>query len=198
MKIVECVQGTQEWLDARLGIPSASNFYKVITSAGNSSAQTDGYINSLVAERITRQPTFVQVTDHMKRGTELEPFARDEYQRIFNVDVQQVGFCLHDTLEAGASPDGLVGDGGLEIKCPAAGTHIEYLRGGELPSKYFQQVQGCMWITGREWWDFMSFHPDMHPFVIRVRRDEKFIAKLESKIKDVCSMIVSLTQEIGR
>jgi hypothetical protein len=101
---------------------------------------------------------------------------------------------MHDTLEAGASPDGLVGEsGGLEIKCPMPATHIEYLRDGRLPSKYIQQVQGCLWISGRDWWDFMSYHPKMTPLIIRVYRDEVFIKALESVVIDTVEIIATLT-----
>jgi hypothetical protein len=87
--------------------------------------------------------------------------------------VVEVGLCLHDEFECGASPDGLVGDdGGLEIKCPLPHTHVSYLRAGDVTGKYIPQIQGCLWITGREWWDFMSYHPAMEDLIVRVYRDE--------------------------
>ena len=190
MKIIECQQGTEEWFQARLGVPSASNFFKLVTINGKPSSQADGYINALVAEKLTGQSTFVQTTDAMQRGIDLEPFARDKYQDITLNPVTQVGFCLHDEIAAGASPDGLVNnDGGLEIKCPMPHNHVEYLSGGKLPSKYFQQVQGCLWITGRDWWDFMSYHPQMKPLIVRVERDEDFIESLEENVRQAVERI---------
>lgn len=180
MRISKHEQGTPEWLEARLGIPSASMFSKIVTTKGVWSTQADSYINQLVAERLTgvREETFQ--SHHMIRGTELEPEARDLYCLMNDVEVQEVGFCLHDTLEAGCSPDALVGtEGGLEIKAPAPATHVEYLRGGVLPSRYKQQVMGCLWVTQREWWDFMSYHPSMKPLIVRVERDEEYIKELE-------------------
>lgn len=180
MRISKHEQGTPEWLEARLGIPSASMFSKIVTTKGVWSIQADSYINQLVAERLTgvREETFQ--SHHMIRGTELEPEARDLYCLMNDVEVQEVGFCLHDTLEAGCSPDALVGTaGGLEIKAPAPATHVEYLRGGVLPSRYKQQVMGCLWVTQREWWDFMSYHPSMKPLIVRVERDEEYIKELE-------------------
>lgn len=180
MRISKHEQGTPEWLEARLGIPSASMFSKIVTTKGVWSTQADSYINQLVAERLTgvREETFQ--SHHMIRGTELEPEARDLYCLMNDVEVQEVGFCLHDTLEAGCSPDALVGTaGGLEIKAPAPATHVEYLRGGVLPSRYKQQVMGCLWVTQREWWDFMSYHPSMKPLIVRVERDEEYIKELE-------------------
>lgn len=190
MRCIDCEQGSDEWISARLGIPSASMYGKIITTQGKWSTQADTYINQLVAEKLTGEQTPFYQNEHMARGTELEPDARKMYEFIKDVEVQEVGFCLHDTLEAGASPDGLIGEnGGLEIKCPAPATHVEYLRGGKLPSKYKQQVMGCLWITGREWWDFMSYHPSMKPLIVRVERDEDYIAELEACVSKAVELI---------
>jgi hypothetical protein len=79
--------------------------------------------------------------------------------------------------------------GGLEIKCPAPATHVSYLRDGTLPSKYYQQVMGCLWITGREWWDFMSYHPSMKPLIVRVERDEEYIKSLAKNVDKAVKLI---------
>jgi len=190
MRIDQNEQGSPEWLAARLGIPSASMFAKIVTTKGAWSTSADTYINQLVAERLTGEREEVFQSHHMIRGTELEPDARDLYSLMTDSEVTEVGFCLHDTLAAGCSPDGLiVEDGGLEIKCPAPSTHVEYLRGGVLPSKYKQQVMGCLWITGREWWDFMSYHPTMKPLIVRVERDEEYIAALENCVTQAVHLI---------
>ena len=196
MRLIECEQGSEEWLKARLGIPSASNFSKLITMKGTLSTQAKAYVDALVAETITGESTYVKVTDAMQRGTELEPYARERYFYETGNSVEEVGFCLHDDYQAGASPDGLIGeDGGLEIKCPLGGTMVSYLRVGRLPSKYWQQVQGCLHITGRKWWDFMAYHPDMKPLIVRVERDEAFIAALDALLIDVVKEIESLVKE---
>jgi len=190
MRIDQHEQGSPEWLASRLGIPSASMFAKIVTTKGAWSTSADSYINQLVAERLTGEREEVFQSHHMIRGTELEPDARDLYSLMTDSEVTEVGFCLHDTLAAGCSPDGLIGeDGGLEIKCPAPSTHVEYLRGGVLPSKYKQQVMGCLWITGREWWDFMSYHPTMKPLIVRVERDEEYIAALEKCVTQAVHLI---------
>ena len=190
MRIDQHEQGSPEWLAARLGIPSASMFAKIVTTKGAWSTSADTYINQLVAERLTGEREEVFQSHHMIRGTELEPDARDLYSLMTDSEVTEVGFCLHDTLAAGCSPDGLIGeDGGLEIKCPAPATHVEYLRGGVLPSKYKQQVMGCLWITGREWWDFVSYHPTMKPLIVRVERDEEYIAALENCVTQAVHLI---------
>lgn len=183
MKILKVEQGTQEWLDARLGKPSASQFHKLITTAGKPSASAEKYIYTMVAERILGVSEPVYVNEWMERGNELEPEARSMYELLSDVDVQEVGFILDDSGEFGCSPDGLVGeDGGIEIKCPTPQNHIEWTVKGVCPSKHFAQVQGCLYITGRKWWDFMSYHPQMNPFIVRVERDDEFIAKLAAQI----------------
>jgi hypothetical protein len=183
LKILQADQGTQEWLDARLGRPSASQFCKLITTAGKPSASADDYISEMIAERITGEREPIYVNEWMQRGTELEPEARETYEFIHGVDVEEVGFILDDSGEFGCSPDGLVGeDGGVEFKCPAPKNHIAWSRKGVCPSKHYAQVQGCLYITGRKWWDFMSYHPEMKPFIVRVERDEEFIEKLAEQI----------------
>jgi hypothetical protein len=98
------------------------------------------------------------------------------------------------SFECGASPDGLVGDeGGIEIKCPLPHTHVSYLRAGDVPSKYIPQIQGCLWITGREWWDFMSYHPAMEDLIVRVYRDEAYIKKLADAVTSAVEIIETET-----
>ena len=190
MKILEMEQGTQEWLEARLGCPSGSGFSKLITASGTPSSSAESYINDLIAELITGESTPFHVTEWMQRGTELEPFARMNYELETDNEVTEVGFCMHETLRCGVSPDGLVGDaGGIEIKCPAPPTHVKYLRKGTLPSEYKSQVMGCLWITEREWWDFMSYHPQMPNLLIRVHRDEEYINQLERLVTHACQII---------
>jgi hypothetical protein len=123
----------------------------------------------------------------MKQGTEREPMARLAYEAETGNTVEQVGLCLHDELEAGSSPDGLIRpDGGLEIKCPELAAHLEYLKLRSEPPAYTWQIQGGMWITGRAWWDFVSFNPDfpehLQLIVRRVKRDEEAIAKLAAAV----------------
>jgi hypothetical protein len=183
MRINNHTQGSDEWLQSRLGKPTASNFGKLITPTGKPSTSADGYINELIAQRITGELPEFYTNDAMARGNELEPAAKALYEFTTGFDVVEVGLCLHDDLECGASPDGLIGDNaGLELKCPLPHTHVAYLRDGKVPSKYIPQVQGCLWITEREWWDFMSYHPSMEDLIVRVYRDEEYIKKLADAV----------------
>lgn len=193
MRIVNIEQGTEEWLELRKGLVTGSRFKDVITPAkGELSKSSKNYMYELVAERMGATVNFYQ-NEHMQRGNELEPDARTAYEFVKDAVVEQVGICIHDNGMIGVSPDGLVGkDGGLEIKCPKETTHIGYLDGGELPLIYKPQVQGSMWITGRKWWDFMSYHPDLPPLIIRVHRDEEYINIMEEGITKFSKDVLNL------
>ena len=177
-------QGTDAWLAARLGKPSASCFSKLITMTGKPSASADAYINQLLGERLTGKSEPHYTSEAMILGTEREPLARADYEFISGNKVDQVGFILDDSESYGCSPDGLIGeDGGLEIKCPAQTTQAGYWRDKQSGvKKYYQQIQGCMWVTGRKWWDFFSYHPDMPHVLVRVDRNEEYIEKLSQQV----------------
>lgn len=192
MKIIDCPQGSPEWLAARCGVPSASRFAAIMATlkSGGEAAERRNYRVDLVIERLTGKPLESFQSAAMKQGTEREPFARMAYEEHSGNIVQEVGFCKHNRLEAGASPDGLIGDdGGLEIKCPERAAHFNYLSlaDGAAPPEYIWQIQGGMWITGRAWWDFVSWNPDfpahLQLVVRRVRRDESAIDKLAAAVE---------------
>ena len=185
MRIVNCEQGTDEWFAARLGIPTASTFKDIITSTGKKASAFDRRMNTLAAERLMGKPPENFTSEWMQRGTELEPQARSFYEFETGMEVDEVGICLLDDGSAGASPDGLMGTRGLEIKCPAPHTHVSYLAKRKVPTEYVPQVQGCMWICERDHWDFLSFHPDMPPLLITVDRDQEFIEKLASLVSEL-------------
>lgn len=197
MRIVVAEQRSPEWFAARLGVPSASQFGKIITPTGKRSTQADGYLNRLVAEILTGKSDQQEPNEAMARGTELEPEARSYYELIGGT-VEEVGFCLHED-GFGCSPDGLVGSQGLlEIKCPLPHTHVEYLRENALPGLYVPQVQGQLLVTGREWCDFLSYHPDMKPLLIRVERDEKFIKTLHEALIELVGQIKDCVTKLRR
>ena len=132
----------------------------------------------------------------MKRGVELEPEARLCYELMTGNTVKQVGLCMSDFGYA-CSPDGLVGeDGGIEIKCPTLATHTCYLFHNELPSEYFQQVQGNLLVTGRKWWDFVSYYPNMKTLIVRVERDEVFCKKLHDALVVLCKNVNEIVNKI--
>ena len=207
MKIIESMeQGTQEWLELRLGRVTASKFSEVMTNGrgGKPSATAKSYMIKLVAEILRGQPMPFFESDAMRWGTETEPQARAMYELKNDVDVKEVAFVELNEF-VGVSPDGLVGDEGLlEIKCPNTETQIKrFLDGVGLPKEYEAQVQGQLWVTNRKWCDFVSFDPriDVEASYIqtRVYRDEEYIAKLEEKVtafvEEMKEMINTLTGE---
>jgi len=198
MIVHEASQGTAEWLAARCGIPSASNFDKIITTKGEPSKQAQKYMWQLAGERVTGKPEESYMSAAMQRGVEMEAEARAYYNLINDVEIEQVGVCFPDDKRiCAASPDGLVGkDGLVEIKCPVIYTHVGYLLNGGLVEEYFQQVQGGLYVTGRKWTDVISYFPGLRPLVIRVERDEAFIRKLAIELELFAKQLDTVTEKI--
>ena len=167
-------QGTAEWVSTRLGVPTASEFKKIITSTGKLSSQRTGYMAKLLADWYFGEPVSDwQGNEWTDRGSALEQDAFDYYSFFTDSDVKKCGFIWRDeSKEVGCSPDGLAGDDGLiELKCPAVHTHLMYLFQDRVPPEYYTQVQGQIWVSGRSFCDFMSYYPDMPPLVVRVAPD---------------------------
>lgn len=179
MIVLDCEQRSPEWYAARLGIPTASEFGSIITPAkGQLAAAHDAYINRLIDE--AARPGVDRSWSgnrHTERGRDLEPEARNAYAFLRGVTPREVGMVLNDERTAACSPDSLVDDGGLEVKCPDGPTHVAWLRAGKLPDDHKAQVHGCMVITGAPWWDFLSYCDGYRPLLLRVVRDD-FTAKL--------------------
>jgi putative phage-type endonuclease len=181
-------QGSEAWLQLRLGKITASRITDVIAQVkSGEAAGRENYRIELVCERLTGKPTEGFTNAHMERGTELEPFARAWYEVETGEFVKQVPFVDHPTIKnAGASPDGIIGEGLIEIKCPMAKTHIKYLLEDRVPAKYMPQMAWQMACTHSKWVDFVSYCPelpaDMQMFIKRYERDDAYIAELEAKV----------------
>lgn len=159
---LDCEQGSEEWLAARLGIPTGTGFKNIVTTNGEKSGSWIKYLAELVAESIEGKSESIKTVD-MERGNELEPKARMAYEFLTDNTVAQVGgVYLNEQKELMISPDGLIPSlkKGLEIKCPKMKTHIKYLLEGGVPSEYLMQVQSALWVTGYETWDFVSYCPE--------------------------------------
>lgn len=182
--ICEHEQGSEEWHLDRLGIPTASSFDKIITTTGKPSTSSTTYMNQLLADWFAGYPVDPWAGNvHTENGNEREPQARELYSFINDVVVEQIGFCRLKRIDVGCSPDGMVNDNAVvEFKCPKGATLIGYLLKNELPTSYFQQVHGQLWILEREHADFFAWHPDIGHFQKRVHRDDKFIAALEREV----------------
>lgn len=199
MKIVHCEQNSTDWIDARLGIPTASEFHRIITAVkGDFSKAADKYAYALVAETLLRRPLEKpQVnTWAMQRGRELEPAAADQYAYLTDSEVAAVGFVTSDDGLIGCSPDRLISldamaaaaRGGLEIKCTLDETHVGiYFEGPG--DDYKQQVQGSLFVADElEWWDLHAYHPDLPPRTIRNVRDVPYQEKIRAALKQFLEM----------
>lgn len=181
-------QGSLEWFKARHGNASASRITDIIAKTKSGySASRENYLTQLVLERFgIFDESYTNAA--IEHGTETEPFARAAYEIKNRVMVQEVGYILHPKIpRSGASPDGQVNNGLLEIKCPLSKTHFEYLLGEKIPSKYIPQMAWQMACTGCEWCDFVSFDdrvPEgLQYFEIRYNRDNEYIAMLENEVQ---------------
>lgn len=200
MSAAELVQGSPEWLAARLGKATASRMADVCAKTKTGwGASRANYLAELIVERLTDQPAERYTNAAMAWGTEKEPDARAAYEYIMDVEVQKVGFVDHPRIPmSGASPDGLVGsDGLLEIKAPNTATHLDTLLSGEIQSKYILQMQWQMACTGRQWCDFVSYDPrlpeHLRVFCKRVPRDSVAIVALE---KDVAQFLAEVDAKL--
>lgn len=190
MKIIDVVQGTDEWKSARAGKITASRVSDMLAK-GKGSAESASRRNlkaQLVAETLTGSPQeFGYTNDAMRWGTEQEPYARAAYEVAKHVMVDQVGMVIHPTIDrAAASPDGMIDLQGLvEIKCPNTATHLDYLLAGTVPTDYQPQMLWQMACTGAIWCDFVSYDPrlpdHLQLFVKRFHRDDERIAAMEAE-----------------
>jgi hypothetical protein len=197
-------QGSADWFAARLGCATASSFKSVLAKlkTGKPGQARESYLIELVTERLTGQPVPHFTTAAMQWGTDNEPAARIEYEFRTERVVEETGFIRHPSILAGASPDGLVeADGGIEIKCPSSTTHVDTLIHG-MPDEHMAQLQGAMWITGRAWWDFVSYDPRMPKnlqiYIQRIERNDIFIAGLDTEVRSFLAEVDSTVDQLTR
>ena len=158
-------------------------------------------MRKLAAERLTglREDTYTNKT--IENGTETEQEARRYYEIRNDCEVEQVGFVTRDD-DIGGSPDGLVGKPGLlEIKCPLSSTHIETILSGKMPSLHIPQVQGLLWITERQWCDFVSYDPrvlSQPMFTVRVERDVEYFKKLAGEVGVFVNELKAMIDKIDK
>lgn len=199
-------QGTPEWRLLRAGNATASRIADIVAKTKSGySASRENYLTELVIERFgILNESYTNAA--MQHGTETEPFARAAYEINNNVMVTEVDYVPHKTIaRSGASPDGIAGDGLLEIKCPDSKTHFNYLLAGDVPEKYKPQMAWQMACTGSKWCDFVSFDNrvpfGLQYFQVRYMRDDEYINELETEVskflQEVDTRFAQLQQKIN-
>ncbi|MFF3704735.1 lambda exonuclease family protein [Pseudomonas qingdaonensis] len=184
--ITDIEQGTPEWLALRLGIVTCSELDCLLV-AGKGEAgfgvAAFTYMDQLIGERITEEAAEIPFqTKATIRGHELEGVALGLYEDRESIKTRSVGIILNHGI--GYSPDALVGDQGLtEIKTKLPKFQVSVILNGEVPKEHVAQCQGGLWVSEREWLDFISYWPGMPLFVKRVYRDEVMIRKLTERVK---------------
>lgn len=193
MHIHRVEQNTPEWEKVRLGVPTASSFDKILTAGGKESTQAEAYANRLVAELWVGKP--IKEFDGngwTERGHQFEEESAAMYRMMRGAELEKVGFVTECEIDYryGCSPDRLVkgnpldGDGLLEMKNPAAHTHMAYLLdNAALVKEYHSQCQGQLYVTGRAWVDIMSYFPELPPVIVRVLPDNNYRFSLAAALK---------------
>lgn len=192
MRIYDVVQGSDEWSQARLGIPTSSEFFKIITPSGRNSSQKKKYCYVLCHELIKQETLrLMEPTFWMERGSIMEHEAASAYEIMFDTQLQRAGFITDDNRFYGCSLDRIKMDenAAVEIKCPAPQTHLEHLYDQKIPNNYIPQVQGQLFVTGFDYIEWFSYHPDYEPVVIKTERDEKFQTRLRNRMGEFRTML---------
>ena len=152
------------------------------------------YLYDLAGEILTGDPIDSFSNRHMERGHEQEPHAREFYSFMTDRETQQIGFITNHG--AGASPDSLIGDGGmLEIKTKLPALLLEAHERGSFPPEHKAQCQGQLWIAEREWVDLILYAPKMKPLIIRAERDEEYIENMAGEVARFNSDLASLVKK---
>ncbi len=198
MILFDCVQGSDQWIKEKLGKPSASNASKIITNSGERSKQAESYMYELAAEVITQHKFESYQNENMLMGIEREKEARRCYEFLHDVEVKQAGIIYKDESKKFlCSPDGIInGKYGLELKNVLPKTQVKYLLDDKMPSEYFSQVQFSLFVSGFNFWDFMSYSPGLKPLIITVERDEKFLEALEIELEKFCQDLKEIIEKI--
>lgn len=190
MIIHDVRQGSTEWNELRAGIPTSSQFHRILTAGGKKSEQRDIYKFTLLAERMLGKPLEPYKSLPMQHGSRTEAEAADWYELQRDVTTEVVGFVTNDEGTIGCSPDRFVEEasgrqGTVEFKCPEAWTHVSYLlRQGGAYDKYKIQCNGQLWICVRDFTDIMSYYSGLPEALHRIERDEKFLRLLAEAVME--------------
>ena len=197
MIVHDVEQGSAEWFALRRGIVTASMAHQIITPAkGQLSKSADKLAYRLIAERLLNITTeTVEGQEWMIRGREMEPRAVKHYEFVNEVETERAGFCTTDDGMVGASPDRFIkGRGaGLEVKCPAPHTHVQYLLEGP-GEDYRPQVQCQLLVCEFDYVDFLTYHERMPARTLRTGRDEPYLALMRDVLEQFKNRLLVLTE----
>lgn len=183
---LDVIQGSDEWLEARLGLVTSSEIHNILAKNKNGTwaASRKRYMTQLVLERMTGKTPSRFVTRSMEWGSETEDLARTMYTLKTGNDTRTCGIFIHDDYKIGDSPDFpiLNQPGCGEIKCYDSANHLAALRAGKMPALHMPQIQNHIYMTDSEFCDYVSFDPDFPEntqlFIQRIPRDEKYIKQM--------------------
>ena len=198
----QCEQRSLEWHTLRTGIITASSFDKIVTPKGKLSEQHKKHLIVLVTEWWLGCQLDTPETNYMEIGTDREPESVASYEFETGRETSEIGFVSSDDGMIGCSPDRLVGESGiLELKNPAAQTHMGYLLSRAIEDEYKPQLQGNLYVCQRDWIDVQSYYPALPSVIIRVVRDEEYIATLSDALAKFVDLLLEarlrLTREYG-
>jgi hypothetical protein len=185
-------QNTEEWLKIKLGKFSASTCDALLMD--KKTVGYTGLIQKIIEERVTGNPSEskkFQGNSFTDRGHELEPMARTDYEFRNLVEIKQIGVIELDEWVL-CSPDGLISSDGLyQAKCPIFNTQLEYLKTKKVPANYYKQLQFELYVSGRDYNVFNSYHPYLPPVDIIVNRDEIMIAEIEKRLAEAKAEVLA-------
>lgn len=190
MQIIrEIEQGSADWLALRLGIVTCSELSDLMVDGkqeGGFGVGAYTYMDRLIGERITgAEAEPWRGSKSSERGHALEPVVRDLYCLRRDLEpgaIEQVAIVLNHGI--GYSPDGLVVDDGLiEVKTKIPEKLVQVILDGNVPKEHVAQCQGGLWVSEREWIDFLGYWPGMPLCLVRAYRDEAYIRKLSQRVK---------------
>ena len=199
IEIFDCEQNSPEWLRARMGIPTASEFKKLlgIRKDARDKVTRRDYMYRLAGEIITGEPYEHYSNAHMERGHEMEPEARSYYAFMEDAPLTRVGFIRNGSK--GCSPDSLVGNSGmLEIKTALPHVLIDAMLSDDFPPEHKAQTQGQLWTAEREWSDILIYWPKMPPVKRRAYRDEAYIKLLSDAVDQFNAELADLVEKIRK
>jgi hypothetical protein len=195
LEIIDCQQGTPEWFSARAGLITCSEFSQLLAKGAGLTRKT--LMLKKAGERITGNPAESYSNGHMERGKEQEGTARELYEAYKGVEIVECGFMKNDNV--GYSPDGLIAENGLvEIKSRLAHIQAETLLSDKIPSENIAQIQGGLWISGREYLDYVSYCPNMPLFIKRVYPDLDYVTNLKIEIVLFEKQLQDMVEQILR